>query len=62
MSKYVSSELQKEHNDALLKSAQEGNIESMNLLAQAYMEGAGRPCPSGIYCRAVFTDGGEVAV
>ena len=44
-----------------------------NVLAQAFaptrvesgemlLEGAGRPCPSGIYCRAVFTDGGEVAV
>ena len=43
MSKYVSNELQKEHNDALLKGAQEGNVECMNLLAQAYMEGAGRP-------------------
>ena len=21
------------------------------------LEGAGRPCPSGIYCRAVFADG-----
>ena len=41
-----------------------------NILAQQFpsarvesgemlLEGAGRPCPSGIYCRAVFGNGGE---
>ena len=41
-----------------------------NILAQAFaparvesgemlLEGEGRPCPSGIYCRAVFGDGGR---
>ena len=44
-----------------------------NILAQAFaparvesgemlLEGAGRPCPSGIYCRAVFGNGGDIAV
>ena len=44
-----------------------------NILAQQFpsarvesgemlLEGAGRPCPSGIYCRAVFGNGGEVTV
>ena len=44
-----------------------------NILAQAFaparvesgemlLEGRGRPCPSGIYCRAVFANGGDVVV
>ena len=44
-----------------------------NILAQAFaparvesgemlLEGRGRPCPSGIYCRVVFGDEGNVAV
>ena len=42
MSSYVSEEMKKENNEALLKGAQDGDIECMNLLAYAYANGIGR--------------------
>lgn len=42
MSGYISEEMEREKNEELLKGAQEGNIESMNLLARAYYNGIGR--------------------
>ena len=39
MSSYISDEIRKEHFEALMKAAQEGNIECINLLARAYNDG-----------------------
>lgn len=39
MSSYISDEIKKEHFEALVKAAQEGDIESINLLARFYNDG-----------------------
>ena len=47
MSEYISEEMERENNKKLLKAAQEGDIESMNLLARAYNDGIGRVADPG---------------
>lgn len=42
MSGYISEEMEIKHNEELLKGVQEGDIESMNILARAYYDGIGR--------------------
>ena len=39
MSSYISDEIKKEHFEVLVKAAQEGDIESINLLARCYNDG-----------------------
>ena len=47
MSEYISAEMERENNKKLLKAAQEGDIESINLLARAYNDGIGRVADPG---------------